>query len=609
MKNMKKKRTGVVKGAPSGFVISLMVHAAAFMLAGLLVVFSVVQKEEKKFVPPKPVDRPKMKLKKPKVKVKKSAKPKATTRIVTKVKRASMPDIQLPEMSGMADGLAGGIGGFDIMPDLGEITVFGGGQSLGNDFVGTFYDFKRDRRGRTVIMDPDKFTDELTGFVKRGWKTSKIARYYRSPKKLYATSFMIPQMLSSVAPAAFDEADTLGYCWMAHYKGQLVHKEGITFRFWGQGDDILFVRVNGKVVLSTRPDMHEWQTTSPETGRYFLGHWQSYVGDWITLEPGVPLDMEVMFAEVPGGWFYAMLVVEEKGVDYPSNRQGGPILPMFKTAEPSLDLEEAIHGDLVEGEAAITGGPVFNDFYKKAETNAVVAVVPASAPQPEVVEEKTRLWTTNKGKSFEAEYISLVGGNVVLKNPKGKQVKFALAELSEEDQLFIELVDPPEFSIDFAKKSSQQILGMSPFNSSPPPKLLDYVFSVKLKQDTSAVYNHELTVEFFAIGAEIDGDNFILLDRQESSFIPSEENKRSHAFSGDTITLTDFDHINGLRRGQRYSSYLIVVTDSRGEIIQYETPKKWLFEHLENLKKVPVGKHIDETCTRVLPISPPSRDY
>jgi hypothetical protein len=50
------------------------------------------------------------------MKLKKSAKPKASTRIVTKVKRASMPDIQLPEMSGIGEGFAGGLGGFEIMP-------------------------------------------------------------------------------------------------------------------------------------------------------------------------------------------------------------------------------------------------------------------------------------------------------------------------------------------------------------------------------------------------------------------------------------------------------------------------------------------------------------
>ena len=38
IKRGKKKTKGIITGAPSGFVISLMVHAAAFMLAGLLVV-------------------------------------------------------------------------------------------------------------------------------------------------------------------------------------------------------------------------------------------------------------------------------------------------------------------------------------------------------------------------------------------------------------------------------------------------------------------------------------------------------------------------------------------------------------------------------------------
>ena len=39
MKTTPIKSKSVAKGAPSGFVISLLVHAAAFMLAGLLVVF------------------------------------------------------------------------------------------------------------------------------------------------------------------------------------------------------------------------------------------------------------------------------------------------------------------------------------------------------------------------------------------------------------------------------------------------------------------------------------------------------------------------------------------------------------------------------------------
>ena len=156
MKRRENHSGKVVRGMPSAVLLSILIHAGLFLLAGMLVVFTVVKKEEKKFEPPKAVERPKMKLKKPKVKIKKTSKPKPTTRIVTKMNRASMPDIQLPEMSGMGEGFGGGVGGFDMMPDLDTVTIFGSSQSIGNDFEGVIYDFKRDRNGRkpAVAMSP-----------------------------------------------------------------------------------------------------------------------------------------------------------------------------------------------------------------------------------------------------------------------------------------------------------------------------------------------------------------------------------------------------------------------------------------------------------------------
>lgn len=202
MKRPVKKSKSVVEGAPSGLIISLMVHVAAFMLAGLFVVFTVHHKDEKKFVPPKPVERPKMKLKKPKVKVKKNAKPKSSERIVTKVQRANMPDIQLPEMSGIGDGIGtgGGGGGFDLLPDLEEISVLGSARSIGSDLEGTFYDFNHRRNGDTYGMDTDVFITELAAFVKSGCNPRKLARYYRSPRKLYTSTIAVPPMPSPLAP-------------------------------------------------------------------------------------------------------------------------------------------------------------------------------------------------------------------------------------------------------------------------------------------------------------------------------------------------------------------------------------------------------------------------
>ncbi|RKX39569.1 MAG: hypothetical protein DRP64_14075 [Verrucomicrobia bacterium] len=573
----------------------------------MLVVFTVVKKEEKKFTPPKAVERPKMKLRKPKVKVKKTSKPKPTTRIVTKVNRASMPDIQLPEMSGMGEGLGGGIEGFDMMPDLSEVTIFGTGQSIGNDFVGTFYDFKRDRSGRDIPHSLDRAAQDIKEFVRSGWRASKLSRYYRSPKNLYATTFVMTAVPSSVAPWAFGEHDTIGYLWMVHYKGKLVHTEPITFRFWGYGDDFMAVAVDGELVLSTGWSDYaaritpQWQTSSPDSHKYWLGNGRAVVGDWITLEPGTPLDMEILATEMPGGTFSAALLVEVKGVEYERNRQNGPLLPIFRTEQPSLDLIDAIYMDLATGEACVTNGPIFRDYELPAMQAAQPEPEPTVEPPEPRPENSLRTWNGTDGKTMEAKLLTVIGDKAVLESPDGRQRKIPIDRFSAGDRKFIELANPPKFNIDFSKQSSQRIIKDSPIISGSPPKVLDYVFSARLAQTSAGVYNHELKVEFFAIGEETNGDNFILLDRQETHFTPTNENGRSHTFRGNKVTLLQtfaYDR-RGEIRGQKYGGYLVVVTDARGRTIDHGTSNKWLLGMLDQLRELPLKCHFDKTGTRV----------
>jgi len=625
MKKSKKKKEKVVKGTPTAVLISILIHIGLFLLAGMFVVFTVVKQKEVEFEPPKPVERPKMKLKKPKVKIKKSSKPKPTTRIVTKVQKASMPDIQLPEMSGMGEGLGAGIGGFDLMPDLGEVSVFGSGQTVGNDLVGTFYDFKQDRTGRPVPMDRDMYKDLLMRFARDGWKASDLARYYQSPKKLYATTIMVPTVLSSLAPKAFDEPDIGGWCWAVLYKGQLVYKDDITFRFWGNGDDIMLIRVNGKMVLNAcwhnsrgtgaygTHFVDLWQSSSPDSWRYYMGNNTATVGDWITLKAGEPQEIEILIGEEPGGGFCAMLAVQVQGVEYPKNRQGGPILPAFKTAEPSHDLLDAIYKDLVPDEVSLTNGPVFCD-YDTGMRPATNTAPPAAAEPPAPATEEgsgrdggMRNWTIG-GKSLEAGFVTVIGRDAVLRDARGKQRKVPLDKLSAADREFVELAQPPTFNIDFGKKTSQWKLPVSPFNSQVPPTMFDYVFSAKLRQTSAGAYNHELKVEFFAIGEEYDGDKYILLDRGEGTFVPTKENKRSYKLSGKKVEMYTRE-MDGVIRGTKYYGYLVVVTDERGKIIQHKASNEWLYEHLDSLKKMQVGRYMDKTCTRTFPTSPKATRY
>jgi hypothetical protein len=367
-----KKSSGLIQGVPTAVLVSALIHAAVFLVAGGLVVFSVVKKMEKKFEPPPPIDRPKMELKKPKVKVKKQVRPRSAERIASRNVQG-MTQIQLPEMPGMSEGLGGGVGGFELMPDVEDIGLFGAKSSIamGNDFVGTFYSLELKRDGSFEPIHIDQTQELVRRFMDSGWNPRVFASYYRSPQKLYTTHFMIPPIPSEHGPAQFGiqlSEQVSPAFWLIHYKGKIAHQEGGRFRFRGSGDNYLIVRVNNEVVLVTgfgnSQMLHfgEWRSEHEDSWKYLFGHGWATVGDWFELEPGVPVEMEVIAGDYYGGWFKCMIAVEEQGGIYPKNADGMPVLPAFKTAEIPERVKNKMLYLLTPGEVDLDSDLMFNVY-------------------------------------------------------------------------------------------------------------------------------------------------------------------------------------------------------------------------------------------------------
>ena len=376
---MKKRNrsTGLIKGAPTAVLVSIAVHGGIILFAGGMVVFSVMKKSEKKFEPPPPVDRPKMELKKPRVKVKKRARPKVSQRIVSKSVQG-MSQVQLPDASSFGEGLDGGIGGFELMPDPADMGLFGGKKSIaiGNDFEGTFYSLEMSRDGTFEPIGVQQMNDVVQRFVESGWNPRVFAPYYRAPQKLYTTHFMIPPIPSEHGPAQFGielSQEVSPAFWVLHYKGKIARPEGGRFRFRGTGDNFFIVRVNGKIVLATGFAQffagqtgwrmsERWSPSDEQSGKFLMGHGWCTVGDWFDLEPGVPVEMETLCGDYYGGWFDAMLVVEEEGGLYPKNKDGMPILPAFKTAEIPKRIKNEMKYLLIKDEVNLDSDLMFNVY-------------------------------------------------------------------------------------------------------------------------------------------------------------------------------------------------------------------------------------------------------
>ena len=130
-----------------------------------------------------------------------------------------------------------------------------------------------------------------------------------------------------------------------------------------------------------------------------------------------------------------------------------------------------------------------------------------------------------------------------------------------------------------------------------------------MKQMSTGDYNHPVTVEYFAIGEEVDGDNYILLERGLDTFTPSDMTTRAHEFYGKPVRVERFaTRTSAPLRGSRFDGYLITVTDARGKIIQHKASSDFLFDILEDLKKLPVTRHFDRDGQRVCPPRPTEQD-
>lgn len=363
----------LVKGMPGAVVLSILIHAGLILLAGFLIVITVTPKKPPTppFVAveaPPPIKIPPLKLP---VKVDRNTSPKIAP-ITANIENPELHKIQMidrpPGDLGKDLTNNSGVSVTNFVFDIGDPSPFGPTNSIGNDLEGVYYDFKRTRSGSYNGEGQETFRATLRKFLEGDWDTSVLSRFYRSPVRRYATCIMVPTMNSSIAPASFGEDPGSGFFWMVRYKGKIVYPKDITFRFWGVGDEILAVRIGKEVVFA---DIWEgdrtqygnfWRGNDPQRKQYLLGHNTTMeIGDWVSLEAGVPRDIEIILGD-NGGLAALMLLVEVKGIKYEQNKQGGPILPIFKTSELSHDMIDVIYQDLSPAEACLTNGPVFNDY-------------------------------------------------------------------------------------------------------------------------------------------------------------------------------------------------------------------------------------------------------
>ncbi len=247
-------------------------------------------------------------------------------------------------------GVRGGPGGMK-----GGSFGVGGGSALVSDMVGRMIDLKKDGAGKPRNAN---FRADVKKLLDADFSAEALAEFHCPTNRLYLNKLVVPAQPAEDGPKAFGcETDVEPRRWIAHYEGRLNPQHSGTYRFVGHFDDLLVVKVDGECVLDAYWPMHDvykrggvseitgWKpdTGAPEFERHasFSGQNLTY-GDWIVLEAGKPVRIDLVIGEEPGGVVGGVLLLEEMGRDYATDANGRKILPPFSTSRLSPDEKESL---------------------------------------------------------------------------------------------------------------------------------------------------------------------------------------------------------------------------------------------------------------------------
>jgi hypothetical protein len=238
-------------------------------------------------------------------------------------------------------------------------SEFGSSEASSASLVGILYDLKQDQARKPMKMDIPAYGKLVDEFIASGWDEGVLNRYFRAARPLYTTQVFIPLINANAAPKAFGvEGIVKPQFWLVHYKGQISPPSTGEWRFWGYGEEVCSVAINGKNVLLsnwkeiTTPSV-KWKSPEPPGQPAASGHLKA--GDWISLKEGEVVDIDVLIGERGGGVFAAYLLIEKRGDTY-EMLNGKPILPVFQLAPFDTTQPKSVK----EGPVIATKGPVWN---------------------------------------------------------------------------------------------------------------------------------------------------------------------------------------------------------------------------------------------------------
>lgn len=183
-----------------------------------------------------------------------------------------------------------------------------------------------------------------------------------------------------------------------------------------------------------------------------------------------------------------------------------------------------------------------------------------------------RIWESPDGDIWEAEFVTMKGQMVLLKDQAGTVKEYRREDLSENDNEYLDEMLPPTLSIDISKTTDGTGTGSTD----------KIICNLTLKQTDTRKYNGELTVVLLVLGEDTRTGSISVASRTEENVTISETWGKPIQISSRKTTLFK----SSAKRGRVYGGYLAVVWDRFGNAIAIETNKAGMEDRAEKLAYV-----------------------
>ena len=207
---------------------------------------------------------------------------------------------------------------------------------------------------------------------------------------------------------------------------------------------------------------------------------------------------------------------------------------------------------------------------------------------------ETRIWTSVKGDTIEAEFIKKIGSNIIMKTAGGKQLKIPMRGLSKADLNYIASVIPAEFKIEVdVDKDSKKLADYDGYVA----KRDSISGEVIIKKTNPEKCSLSFKAYIYIFAKDLKSDSKMIILKKEHSF----DCKRSKetTFVTDVASVQNRDYWYDGKKGMTYHGYLVFIEDSKGNLIAVESNQKMYEDNITRIKSFNKGEGFDRSFRKV----------